>query len=191
SRTRLRGRVRTAVMRRQDLEILDGRASIAVVVLDAHIRKLHVVLDHRELVRRRPCRDLIGVPIGPAIRIATAAVGRLQEPLTVTLQLVIEHDATDATTVAHYAFRRAAVGAIQVRVMRQFTRLADACVEPLRPVALAILAAVFQDVTTSVRQRDKRRPRLADDMWHGPNQPEVTEMPELRRRRCLLLAEVG
>ena len=43
-------------------------AAIRPLVLDAHIRKLHVILDHGQPVRGSPRADLLGRPIRASVR---------------------------------------------------------------------------------------------------------------------------
>src|SRR6185436_20400146 len=86
SRTRLSGGVGAAIVRRQHLEILDSGTSIAVVVLDTNIWKLHVIVAHRQMIREGPFRNFSRVAVRTTITISTAAVGLLEKPLIRTLQ---------------------------------------------------------------------------------------------------------
>jgi hypothetical protein len=90
-------------MRRQHFQILDVRTSVAVVVLDAHIGKLHVFITHRQLIRHGPLRNLICVAVRTTTTIPTTTVGGLEEPLIGTLQFIIQNDAADASAAGDQA----------------------------------------------------------------------------------------
>jgi hypothetical protein len=166
-------------MRRQHLEVLNARTSIAVVVLDAHIRELHVFFTHRQPIGHGPFRNLICVAVRTAIAISTAAIGLLEKPLIGTLQLVVQNDAADPSATGDQTLRCAAVGAIQVSVVRQLAWLTDTCVERLGGVALMVAACVLEDVSTSLSECHERRPRPSDHVRHRSHQPKVAKMSEV------------
>ena len=87
------------------------------------------------------------VAIGPPVAVSVTAIALLQELLILALQLVVEDDAPDTSAVVADAFLGARVGAIDLCVVRQLARLAEAGVEGLAGLVTALAAARFEHVS--------------------------------------------
>src|SRR5262245_29701817 len=77
ARLRLRCGVRTPVVRRYDLDVLDLSSSIGPLVLDPKIGELYALVHDGQVVREGPVLDLFSRAIWPAIRIGPVAVSLL------------------------------------------------------------------------------------------------------------------
>ena len=121
-----------AVVDRRDLHVLVPSASVVVFVLDAHVGEVNLLVEVRQVVLDRPHRDLLGVPVGAPVAVATASIPLLQEALVLPLELVVEDDPPEATAAIGEAVGGLEVSAIDLGVVLQFARLPDACVERLR-----------------------------------------------------------
>ena len=106
-----------AVMRRDDLQVVDLATAVPVLILDADIWELDVLIFVRQPVRQRPLPHLVGRAIGPAVAITFLAIPLLKEALILALQLVVEDHATDLAAAFSYPFRGALVCAVEVHVM--------------------------------------------------------------------------
>ena len=80
----------------RQLQILAIGAAIRMLVLDAHIGKLHVPIVDGQVVRDGPLRDLFRGPIGSSGRVAIPSVVLLEEPLILALELVVQDHPLDA-----------------------------------------------------------------------------------------------
>jgi hypothetical protein len=85
-----------------------------------------------------PRRDLFRPRSGSPGAVRTAAVPLLQELLVVALQLVIENDAADACAALTETLLGAEVGALDLGIVRQFTRLPQARVERLAGLVITL-----------------------------------------------------
>jgi len=87
--------VSAAVVRRDDLDVLDGPAPVAAVVLETGVRELDVSILVRQLVLLGPS----GHCIGPLLRLlapfSARSVFRLEEPLILPLQFFLENHTAD------------------------------------------------------------------------------------------------
>ena len=79
-------------MRRDDLDVLNGPAAVAAVVLEPCIRELNVALLVRELVLLSPTSHSIGPLLRRFTMLAAGAVFCLEEPLILALEFLFEHD---------------------------------------------------------------------------------------------------
>ena len=104
-------------MHGRDLHVLDVPASVFTLVLNAKVGKLDALIDDGEVVLPRPLLDLLAAPSRPTIAVRSIPIRLLQEPLILTLQLVIEDHTFKAGAVGAKAFSDAFKGAIQLRVM--------------------------------------------------------------------------
>ena len=100
------------VVRGDDLEILVPRAAVAVVVLDAGIRKSYVVLVVRQRVFPRPAGNLFRLTIRPAVAVLPAPVALVQEALIVALELVVQDNAAHPAALPAQPLLSALIGAI-------------------------------------------------------------------------------
>jgi hypothetical protein len=91
----------------------------------------------------------------------------VQEPLVVALQLVVEDHAIHAAALLTQALLGAHVGPIDVRVVRQLTRLSEAGVKRLTRLPRTFVSLVpicFEQVSTAVREDDRAVVRAE---WRG------------------------
>jgi hypothetical protein len=106
-----------SVVGRDDLEVLDLSAPVAVLVLDAHIGELDVLVLVRQSMRECPLTDLVDRPVGPAVTLPVSTVALLKETLVLTLQLVVKNDAANTTTPILYALSRVLVRSVELRIV--------------------------------------------------------------------------
>jgi hypothetical protein len=109
--------VGAAVVSGHHLDILVTRPSVAAFVLDASVRKVHLVVVIRQLMLTRPASDFLRLSIGPSIAILTAAIPLLKEALVVSLELVIEDHSTHVPALLANPSLSASVGLIHRRVV--------------------------------------------------------------------------
>src|SRR4051794_31546014 len=65
------------VVFRGEFEILAARASIRLLVLDAHVRKLDMTVDHAQVMGLGPALDVGRRPLRPSRGAAVASIGVL------------------------------------------------------------------------------------------------------------------
>jgi hypothetical protein len=184
--TYLRRRVSAAVMRCDDLDILNGPASVATVVLETGIRELDVPVLIRQLVVLSPASYGISPLLRRFTMLAARPVFCLEEPLIFALQILFEDDAADRLTPFRQAFGCLHVRAVDPGIVGQFTRLVDADVERL-PVTLgARPARSFKDISPMASERHQRRPRAPDDVRNALHEAKIAKALEVasRARRC-------
>jgi hypothetical protein len=131
--------VGTTVVRGNDLDVFMTLASIELV-LDPKIGKVHSLIEVRKLVFMRPALDFTRVAIGPAVTVRPATISFLKPLLVLALELLLEDDASDVGTFVAQTRLLAQVCGIELRVMRQLARAADASVEGLLAGIVAIVA---------------------------------------------------
>ena len=180
----------TPVVWRRHLQILDGAPTVRLVVFDPHVRELHRVAVERQLVRPRPLGNLVGRPIRPAIAVATAAIRRLEKALILALELFFQHDPPEARAARHEPLGGFRIRAVEMRVVRQLARFGDAGVKRLRDLAIGSATRILEHGAAHRGQRHERRACLADDMSHGLDQIEITQVPKIARPHLLRVAQV-
>ena len=84
-------------MRRDDLDVLDGPASVAAVVLETGVRELDVSILVRQLVLLGPSGHCIGPLLRRLAPFSARSVFRLEEPLILPLQFFLENHTADST----------------------------------------------------------------------------------------------
>jgi hypothetical protein len=124
------------------------RATVPVLVLDAGIRKTDVAIVVRQVVLKRPSRDLFGLAVRATVAVLLSAIALVEESLIVALELVVQRNPPNPTALAAKALLGAMVSAIDGRVVRELTRLSDACVEGLA----GLVGAVFATVAIGLKQ---------------------------------------
>ena len=140
-----------------DLKILMPRAAVTVFVLDTGIREPDVAVVVRQLVFPRPPCNLFGFTVRPAVAVLLASVALVQEALIVALELVVEDDPANPTTLVPQSLLRALVGAIDPGVVRQLARLSEPSVESLSWLVRAVVAFVsigLEEVSPALGQND-------------------------------------
>jgi hypothetical protein len=162
-------------VRRHDLDVERVITPIDVV-LDAHVRELDVApIVAGKVVLPCPILDLQRSAIGSAIAVVTIAIALLQKLLIFALQVVFENDAVDVRALVPKALGFLRVGAIEFRVMLQFTRLRDAGMESLAFARVLVQAARFEQIASLFGQCDDAMVAVETDRLH---QPGVAQMPE-------------
>ncbi len=138
-----------AVVLGDDLDILMTLASVQFV-LDPEVGKANAVIEVRQVVLTRPAFDLVAIAIGSSIAVWPAAVPLLEPLLILALELVVEDDAPNLRALVAEPFLFSQVSAIELDVVRQLTRPADAGVEGLLPHIVAVAAVGFQEVVATL-----------------------------------------
>src|SRR5690606_11369342 len=105
------------VMRRNDLDVLNGPAAVAAVVLETGIRELDVPVLIRQLVLLSPASHSIGPLLRRFTMFAAPSVFRLEEPLIFALQILFEDDAADRLTPFRQAFGCLHVRAVELGIV--------------------------------------------------------------------------
>ena len=133
------GGVGAAVVFREQLDVLVVFASVDLV-LDPVVREVDVAVEVRQVVFARPLANLPLVAVRTAVAVGPAAVVFLQELLILALQILFEDDAPNLQSVVlipkpgfFLPVRR-----VEVRVVVDFALPADARIERLRRLVLAI-----------------------------------------------------
>jgi hypothetical protein len=142
--------MRASIMRRYDLDVLDLSASVVAFTFEAEIGKLHVVVDHRQFVVFSPPGDLLGRPRRSSRTLASAAVWFLEKPLVFPLEFLFQDNTLYPEPAIFQPPRCISVGRIEAGVVRQFTRLAHACVEGLARFVLASSPRTLEHVPTTL-----------------------------------------
>jgi hypothetical protein len=114
--------VGAAIVGGDDLEILMPRAAVSVLVLNPRIREPDAPVVIGKFMLPRPAGNLFGLTVRSPIAVLPAAIGLVEEPLVVPLELVIQDDAIDSRALFAEALLGALVDAIDVRVVRELTR---------------------------------------------------------------------
>jgi hypothetical protein len=134
----------TAIMAGHDLDVFVARPPVAVFVLDPGIREVDMTVVARQVVFPSPSCDLLGLPIRSSVAVLPAPIALVQESLVVALQLVVQDDPIHPAALLADTLLSAQVCAIDLRVVRQFSRLSEAGVERLTrlPGAFVLLVPI-------------------------------------------------
>lgn len=92
------GRVATAVVLRQQFDVLVMVATIDVV-LDPEVGEMDAVVEVRQIVSRRPSTDVGLVSVRSSVAVGPPAIAVLQERLIFALQVLFEDDAVNLGVV--------------------------------------------------------------------------------------------
>ena len=123
--------MRASIVRRHDLDVERVVAAVDVV-LDPHVGELDVPLVvTRQVVLPRPGLDLQRVAVGPAIAVVAVAVPLLQELLVLAFSSFSRTTRWMFASLVAQAFGFFEVGAVDLGVVLQLSRLLDAVVERL------------------------------------------------------------
>jgi hypothetical protein len=171
-------------MRRDDLDVLNGAAAVAAVVLNARVRKLNVSVLVGQLAFLSPSSNGL-VPLLRRFASLTArAVLGLQVALIFALQILFENDPADRLAALGQAFGRLDVRAVHPGIVGQLARLGDADVKGLSITLRAGPSCSFEDVSPMPGERYQRRSRASDDVRHGLHKAEFAEPFEIAGRTC-------
>jgi hypothetical protein len=103
---------------------------------------MHLLVVIRQVVLARPQRDFFRLAIWSAGAVFATAIVFLKEPLVVPLEFVVQDDAVNSRALFAEAVLGALIGAINVRIVRELTRLSLACVEGLAGLVGAVSAVI-------------------------------------------------
>src|SRR5690349_847496 len=87
--------MRTAVMRRDDLQVLHAASTVALLVFHSCVRELDVAVAARQLVLPCPVRDRFSVTLRSTVAVAASAVVALEKALILGLEFHFKHDPPD------------------------------------------------------------------------------------------------
>jgi hypothetical protein len=165
-----------AVVLRQHFNVLVVLAAIDLV-LDAKVRKVHAVVEVRQLVVLCPAADFLLSAVRSSVAIGPVAVVVLEKVLVLPFEVLFKDDAADIDVVVLLSETRFffAICGIQVGVVIQFSRAVDARVERLGPALVALSAISVEQAPALVREDDRLVVFAKRD---GPNQPFVAEVVE-------------
>jgi hypothetical protein len=144
--------VRPAVVDGRDLDILVIAAPVELLIFDAEIRKMHLLVEVREVVVVGPFLDLMWFAIWPSIGVVAVDIPLVQPLLILTLELVIEHDAVDVDLALSKPFRFAKVRLVDLRVVFDLAGLYQPRIELLAVLLIAVRAMRVQELATAVRE---------------------------------------
>ena len=177
ARPRHARRMRSSIVRGDDLDVLPLPSAIRFLVLDADVGEMHLVVEVREVVFVGPFANLIGRPIGVAVVVVMVLVALVEPALVFALQLVVQDDAIDVGAAFEQPRLGLLVRAIDLEVVLQFTLARQARVKALLvlliPVSMALeeaAAGLGQDSPRGrgTRARVQSRPVLVRAGAGGP-----------------------
>jgi len=112
--------VGTAVVGRDDFDILAVPASVRLLVLDPRIWKVDLVIEVWQVVFIRPFTNLVSGPIGMSVVVVAVPVTLVQPALVVAFELVVEDDAVDAGAALEEPRLGLFIGSVDLEVVLQF-----------------------------------------------------------------------
>jgi hypothetical protein len=160
-------------MRCDDLDVLDGAATISALVLEPRIRELNMPVVIRELVFLSPTSHGLCAFFRGLTSIAAPAVLALQEPLILALQLFFENDTAHRLAALGQSLCGFHVCAVNLGIVGQLTTLGDADVERLT-ISGAGPSPSLEHVTSVAGECHQGRPRSPDDVRSRPHEAKVT-----------------
>ena len=90
--------MRATVVRGDNLDVFVADEAVLILVFDPGVGEVDAAVEERGLVLACPGLNLFRRAVRPAVAVGPAAVPLLQELLVVTLQFVVEDDASDVST---------------------------------------------------------------------------------------------
>ena len=138
-----------AIVRGDDLDVLALPSAIRLLVLDADVGKVDLVIEVRQVVFVRPFPNLIGRAIGVAVVVVVVLVALVEPALILALQLVVEDDALDASSILDKPCLGPFVGAIDLQVVFPLTRPNQTGVEGLALLWMRV-AVTLQEAASGV-----------------------------------------
>jgi phosphoglycerate dehydrogenase-like enzyme len=136
-----------------------------------------MAVEERQVVFACPGADVFFVAVRSAVAVGAVAVVLLQKLLVLELQVLLEDNAPDvkAAVLVSEACLLLSVRRVKVRVVVDFAGPADAGVEGLRGLVLAIQRVRIKQVSTILRQDDSA---LIVTEVNGLDQPLIAEVVE-------------
>jgi len=90
--------VGTAVVRRDDFNVLAIPAAVRLLIFDADVREMDLLIEVGQVVLERPLTDFLGGAIGVTIVVVPLPVTFVEPLLLIALELVVEDYPVDAHT---------------------------------------------------------------------------------------------
>lgn len=175
-----RGAMRTPVMHGEHLDIHVIHSAVGVLVLDACVRKMHLIIEVRQVVLARPFFDLVLVAVGMAVVVVAVPIPLVQPLLVVALELVVQNDPIDARVALLQTLRFAFEGAIDLNVVFELPLAFNARVERLAAILIAVSMALKQASSVSGQGHGAiSRPGYSGDL----NQPLLAQVPQITGSR--------
>jgi hypothetical protein len=171
-------------MRRDDLDVLNGTATVAAVVLNARVRKLNVSVLVGQLAFLSPSSNGLVPLLRRFTPLAARAVLGVQEPLIFALQILFENDPAHRLAPLGQALGSLHVGAIDPGIVSQFARFSDPDVERLSVPIGTGAAPSFENISPVAGERHQRRPGAPDDVRYGLHEAEFAEPFEVAGGPC-------
>jgi hypothetical protein len=137
-----------------DLDIHVVPSPVGILVLDAHVRKMDLLVEVRQVMLASPFFDFVLVTVGMAVVVSAFPITLVQPLLVVALEFVVENDAIDARPALVEALRFAFERAIDLNVVFEFPLAFNARVERLAAVLIAMSMALQQ--ASSVSRQGRR-----------------------------------
>jgi hypothetical protein len=168
-------------VRRHNLEVLESPATVRQLVFNANVWEVHVAVDEREIVLSGPLRDLaLSVVSFTCLLIASAVPVQVsQETLVITLELIIQDDSTNVSSTITESLARVEICSVQLRIVRELSRLHDACVEGLCRLVSVAFSMRLENVTSTIRQRHQGCFAIFDDVRDRPHEAKLAQVPKV------------
>jgi hypothetical protein len=171
-------------MRRDNLDVLNGTAAVAAVVLNARVRKLNVSVLVGQLAFLSPTSNRLVPLLRCFTPLAARAVFGLQEPLIFALQILFQNDPAHRLAPLGQALGSLHVRAVDPGIVGQLSWLGDANVKGLSIILRPGPSSSFEDVSPMARKRYQRRSHVSDDVRDGLHEAEFPEPFEIAGRAC-------
>jgi hypothetical protein len=125
-----------AVVRREDLDVLDVAPAVRPEELDLEIRKLDSSIGVREIVILSPSAHVVAVAPGSAVAVGPASVRLLEEHLILPPKVLLEDHALDVSALFDQALRSPEICSIELRIVNQLALTGDAVMKRLTGVVV-------------------------------------------------------
>ena len=167
-----------AVVRREDLDVLDVAPAVRPEELDLEVGKLDTSVGVREVVILGPSANVIAISSRPAVAVRPAAVRLLEERLIFAPKVLLEDHALDVRALFDQALRTPQICSIQLRVVNQLTLTGEAVMKRLSWIVVRG-SVRFQEFASSVGQRHEVSAGFPIDRSDMANQPFGAKVVEV------------
>src|SRR5262245_39328503 len=162
-------------MRRDDLDVLNGAAAVAAVVLNTRVRKLNVSVLVGQLAFLSPSSNGIVPLLRRFTSLAARAILRLQEALIFALQILFENNPSQRLAPLGQAIRSFHVRAVDPGIVSKLAGLGDADMKGLAITLRAGSSCSFEHVSPVASERYERRSRASDDVRDSLHEAESSQ----------------
>jgi hypothetical protein len=152
-------------MLRRDLDVIVVPAAVHFLILDAQIRKVHLIVEVRQVMLERPGPDLFVSPIRVSVVVGAVAVPFVKPRLVVTLELVIEDDSIDACAALCETVCVAFVRPIDLEVVFTLSLAFETVPERLT-ATLVTVTVMFEKATAFLCERHGMLARAGHSNGH-------------------------